>query len=91
MKVTVTPEYITGFQVADNTFKHQLVYEPFKRMQVPLRPVKNDNEIVGEKLPEDLAFQLAIGNIDPITMVTMDNFNPEQVNKVFFLSFFKLK
>lgn len=65
--------------MANNTFQHQLVYDPFHRQQVPLKPVENDDEIVGEKLSDDEAFQLAVGNVDPITMAKMDNFNPDKV------------
>lgn len=78
-KITVSQEYIDGFKIADFTFKHQLVYDPFQRKQVPLSPVIKDDEIIGEKLPDDEAFQLAIGNIDPISMKILGNFDPDKV------------
>ncbi|KAK6631583.1 hypothetical protein RUM44_006112 [Polyplax serrata] len=82
-KITVSQEYIDGFKIADFTFKHQLVYDPFQRKQVPLSPVIKDDEIIGEKLPDDEAFQLAIGNIDPISMKILGNFDPDKNGRGF--------
>ena len=52
-------------------------------MQVPLRPLSDGAEPVGKMLPNDEAFQLAIGNIDPSTMLLVDNYDPDTVSKLY--------
>ena len=38
MKTTVTPEYVEGFQQANNTFLYQLAFDPKKKKLQPLTP-----------------------------------------------------
>lgn len=73
----VSNSYRNAFVEADRTFKYQLVYDPIQRKQVPLTETE-DNEFVGEKLDENIAFQLALGNLDPFTLKQMDSYNPDE-------------
>lgn len=75
----VTDEYRDNFLKADRTFKYQLVYDPIQRRQVPLNEVENESEIVGKLLDDETAFQLAVGNLDPMSLRKMDSYNPDNV------------
>jgi exonuclease-1 len=50
MSLTVTDDYINGFIKANNTFLHQLVFDPLSRKLVPLNDYDDDIE------PNDLAY-----------------------------------
>lgn len=82
-KLTVTPEYIEGFLKAEATFKYMFVYDPIKRRMVRLNEFENEAEDIqycsqaGQEIDEDLAYQLALGNINPRTLVEVANFNPK--------------
>lgn len=81
--LTVTPEYRDSFINACVTFKHQLVYCPLERKQVRLNPpsdkvTKEQLKFAGEEVEPELAFQLALGNVDPISMKQLHNFNPDE-------------
>lgn len=81
--LTVTTEYRDSFINACITFKHQLVFCPLLRKQVRLNP-PSDNvtteqlKYAGEEVEPDLAFQLALGNVDPITLKKLHDFNPDE-------------
>lgn len=83
LKVVVDDEYIDGFLRAQNTFRHMVVYDPTTRKQVRLTEPKaedlpycnNAGEIMED---EQMAFQLAIGNLNPFTMNYIDNWDPDQ-------------
>lgn len=68
---------------AEATFKHQYVYDPLKREMVRLtEPDDEDIERVlcvnaGELLDSQIAFQLALGNLDPFTLNKMDDWHPD--------------
>ncbi|XP_012254605.2 exonuclease 1 isoform X2 [Athalia rosae] len=78
----VSKEYRDAFVRADITFKHQLVFCPFKRKQVRLTPPTPDVTLeqlhfAGKEMPEDLAWQLAIGNYDPMTLKKLHDYDPD--------------
>ncbi|XP_026465031.1 exonuclease 1-like [Ctenocephalides felis] len=81
--LVVTEEYREGFMMADATFRHMFVYNPMKRKMMPLTdPTEAGTDIkycfnAGEKLDDDIAFQLALGNLDPFSMKTVDHWNPD--------------
>ncbi|GFY76570.1 exonuclease 1 [Trichonephila inaurata madagascariensis] len=79
-RLTVPPEYIDSFIKANNTFLYQLVFCPQKKALVPLNPYPDDIkpedvEYAGQYLPNDLACQLAMGNINVKTMEEFDAFS----------------
>ncbi|KAI8785058.1 exonuclease 1 [Biomphalaria glabrata] len=91
MNLTVPEDYIEGFIKAENTFLYQLVYDPLKRKLCPLNPYPpgikaEDLDYAGQYLPDDLAFQIAIGNIDihdhkSIAYFDPDTFQPKNAKK----------
>ncbi|XP_068991348.1 exonuclease 1 isoform X4 [Neodiprion pinetum] len=78
----VSIEYRDAFLRADVTFKHQLVFCPFKRKQVRLTPPTTDVtpeqlHYAGKEMPDDLAWQLAIGNYDPMSLKKIHDYDPD--------------
>lgn len=82
-KLTITDEYIDGFIKAEATFNYQIVYDPLKRETVRLNPFdEKENEIdccsnAGEFLNPLIAYQMALGNLNPRSLVKLDDFNPD--------------
>ncbi|KAG6455141.1 hypothetical protein O3G_MSEX009059 [Manduca sexta] len=79
----VTDDYRESFLKAEATFKHQYVYDPIDRAMVRLTD-PDDEDIekalcvnAGELLDPDIAFQLALGNLDPFTLEKMDDWHPD--------------
>ncbi|KAH9487687.1 Rad2 nuclease [Bulinus truncatus] len=95
MNLTVPDDYVEGFIRADNTFLYQLVFDPLTRKLCPLNPYPpeiNPKELdyAGQYLPPDLAFQIAIGNVDIhdhkcIAYFDPDTFKPPIAEKIEFL------
>nr|XP_054759250.1 exonuclease 1-like [Lytechinus pictus] len=82
---TVTPEYMEGFQQANNTFLYQLAYDPNKKKLQPLTPYPPEVgpstlTYAGKYVDENKAYQMALGNINFNTMERMADFDP-MVNK----------
>ncbi|CAH0584093.1 unnamed protein product [Chrysodeixis includens] len=81
--LVVTDEYRESFLKAEATFKHQYVYDPIERQMTRLTdPDDEDVEQAlcvnaGELLDPKVAFQLALGNLDPFTLKEMDNWHPD--------------
>lgn len=82
--ITVDDEYKDGFLRSLNTFRHMIVYDPSKRRQCHLtEPEEADLPFcdnAGEKLDEETAFQLAIGNTNPFTLKQLDSWDPSELN-----------
>lgn len=84
--LVVTDEYRESFLKAEATFKHQYVYDPIRRQMVRLtEPDDEDIEQAlcvnaGELLEPKIAFQLALGNLDPFTLKKMDDWHPDYCN-----------
>ena len=82
-QITVTPEYIDGFIQADQTFLYQLVYDPKLRTLRPLNSYKDglnaqDLPFCGQMVEPDLAFGLALGNVDLHSLGKVNDFNPHR-------------
>jgi exonuclease 1 len=82
-QLVVSDEYKESFVRADATFKHMYVYDPIQRKLMRLNdPVAAGTDIklccnAGEFLEDKVAFQLALGNIDPFTMEQLDDWHPD--------------
>ncbi|XP_077470169.1 exonuclease 1 [Stigmatopora argus] len=84
MDLIVPQEYIEGFVKANQTFLYQLVFDPVNRKLVPLNPYENDINpaslsYAGAPVEDNIAFQMALGNLDINTMEKIDDFNPENL------------
>ncbi|CAB0003912.1 unnamed protein product, partial [Nesidiocoris tenuis] len=72
-------EYIEKFNQADSTFQHQPVFDPKSRKVVPLTPVPEGRRGFDfQPMPDDISFQLALGNLNPFTLEKYDDWNPDQ-------------
>ncbi|KAK3093943.1 hypothetical protein FSP39_022063 [Pinctada imbricata] len=85
MNLTVTEEYIQGFLQANNTFLHQLVYDPINRELRPLcrYPPGVDSEdfpYAGaiSMMSKEHALQVALGNINIYNGEKFAAFDPDQ-------------
>lgn len=59
-------------------FLYQPIYDPLSRKIKPLNEIPDSQKcLLSSKLTNSEAFQLAIGNVDPITLQVMDNWNPD--------------
>lgn len=85
MNVKVPSEYRNQFMDADRMFQYQPVYDPLSRQIVPLNKVLDPNLFLFDsKLTPDQTYQLALGNIDPISLKVMDNWDPDiQIVRMF--------
>jgi len=79
MNVKVPSEYRDQFMDADRMFQYQPVYDPLSRQVKPLNEILKplSTSILVSELTHDQAYQLALGNIDPISLEVMDNWDPE--------------
>jgi len=78
----VTKEYRDGFLQAEQTFLYQLVYDPVNRKVVPLNPYPEDIDVTslsfaGAYLDENVAFHLALGNLDVANLQRIADYNPD--------------
>ena len=78
----VTQEYIEGFIQANQTFLHQLVFDPKSRKLRPLTDYSdglNANMLpfCGQMLSDHVALNIALGNIDLHTLQVVNDYNPE--------------
>merc|ERR550519_252823 len=83
-QLNVTSEYIDGFIQADQTFLYQLVFDPRSRKLRPLNDYSDETlsskklPFCGEMVSNDLAFHLALGNIDLHSLKKVNDFNPDE-------------
>ena len=80
-KTIIPRDYKEGFEKAQLTFRHALVWDPRKEKLVHLTPLKSiidpeKLEFLGPNIPRDLAREICTGKIDPITRV---DFIPDQI------------
>lgn len=85
-KIEITEEYKKKFMIADATFKHQVVFDPFKRKLVPLI----DPEVTGtdpkyclnagEMYDHNTAYQVALGNLHPSKLNKLNDWDPKNAN-----------
>lgn len=85
-QLEVTEDYREGFLRANATFQHMVVYDPRRRRLVRLsdpRPVDETDaqycDNAGEFFDERLAFEMALGNVDPFTLEQLDRWSPDAV------------
>ena len=81
-QLTVTDEYIEGVLKAEATFKYMYVYDPLARKTVRLTTLTDEMDLkyctnAGEPLDNAIAFQMALGNINPKTLHKLDTYNPD--------------
>jgi len=74
----VTEEYRKGVVEADLTFRCQLVYDPVKRLQVPMTTPRDGEELIGELKDAKTAFNLALGNLNPRNLDRLDDYDPDK-------------
>lgn len=85
IKAKVTETYKDQFMVANATFLHQLVFDPYRKALIHLRdpgemgtdPKYLDS--LGEKFEDQLAYGVAMGNLDPISFTKIDAWEPRNV------------
>lgn len=78
MNVKVPSEYRDQFMDADRMFLYQPVYDPLSRKLIPLNKLLDPNlpPILVSKLNSDQIYQLALGNVDPISLEVMSDWDP---------------
>lgn len=82
-KKTVPKDYLEAFRLAEKVFLHQRVYCPLQEKLVNLADIpveeRYDAEVeafIGRDLEPSLAKLIAVGEIDPVTHLTMDDIYP---------------
>jgi len=78
VNIKVPPEYRDQFMDADRMFQYQPVFDPLSRQIIPLNDISDSNiPVLVSNLTSDQAYQLALGNIDPISLEVVDNWDPD--------------
>ena len=77
----VSQEYRDGFLKAVNTFKYQLIFDPFTRTLRPLTPYPEDKDFndypyAGKFIGHKKALQIALGNINIYSGEYVDHYDP---------------
>ncbi|XP_077494051.1 exonuclease tos [Amblyomma americanum] len=80
--LSVDIQYVEEFLKAENTFRYQLVFCPDRNELVPLNPYDpsidpTEMTYAGQQLPRELAFDIAVGNIDVNTGQKIDSYVPK--------------
>uniref|UniRef100_A0A224X834 Exonuclease 1 n=1 Tax=Panstrongylus lignarius TaxID=156445 RepID=A0A224X834_9HEMI len=79
----VTQEYKDKFMVAVSMFKYQPVYDPFKRCLTTLTPLPEGERLpIDEGLSPETSLQLALGNLNPFTLVKTNKWNPDDSKNI---------
>lgn len=78
----ITEDYKRKVLIANATFLHQVVFDPYKKKLVYL----NDPDVTGtnpeylvnagEIFDNEQAFQVAIGNVNPLNLEQCDDWDP---------------
>lgn len=82
----VTEEYKMNFMMADATFKHQVVFDPFKKILVHLIDPQitgtNPKYCVnaGEMYDHARAYQVALGNLHPSSQKKLNEWDPKKAD-----------
>lgn len=77
----VEASYAAEFERAEKTFLYQPVFDPVTRKLVPLNPYPDDSysmeemPFAGEVIPDDLAFQISLGNVETSRKRRVANFD----------------
>lgn len=89
--LVITDEYKTNVLRARATFLHMVVFDPRRRKQVRLNEIEEyDTNIdhccnAGEIIDDTTALNLAVGNLNPFSMKQLDNWHPDQKERVSFI------
>ncbi|KAF8652373.1 hypothetical protein AX16_004401 [Volvariella volvacea WC 439] len=80
-KKSVPVGYADKFRLAEKCFQHQRVYDPSKGRLVHLTEIKGpwtdeDDQYVGSELDKATATGIAVGDIDPTSLLPMKDINP---------------
>ncbi|KAG6850129.1 hypothetical protein H0H93_000751 [Arthromyces matolae] len=80
-KKKVPRNYFNDFKLADKCFQHQRVYCPLDGKLVYLTEVEGEwaeeeEAYVGGNLDSSLAKALALGDVDPVTLLPIEDINP---------------
>lgn len=80
-KKSVPRGYLDSFKLAEKCFLHQRVYDPSLERLVHLTNVDEEwnaelDAHVGGHIEASLAKKIAMGNVDPITLLPMQDINP---------------
>lgn len=92
-QLTITEEYKINVLKAQATFLHMVVFDPRKRKQVRLNEIEELGTNAeyccnaGVIIDDETALQLAVGNLNPFTMKKLDDWHPDQRERVSFWSF----
>lgn len=83
-QLQITDEYKLNFMKANATFLFMFVYNPIKRELCRLNePTDMDNtefySNAGTEFDNEIAFQLALGNLNPFTLKQLDNWHPDKI------------
>lgn len=83
LKITIPDDYIDNFLKAEATFKYMYVYDPLKRLMTRLNALTEDDDEqycvnAGELMKPEIAYQIAIGNINPKTLQKVSDYNPQE-------------
>ncbi|XP_050068732.1 exonuclease 1 [Anopheles maculipalpis] len=82
-QLVVTEDYKDAFLKADATFRHMVVYDPVCRRQTRLSDPDEESTPeqyccnAGQFLDEAIAFEMAIGNLDPFSLRKLDDWHPD--------------
>lgn len=80
----IPADYKLNFLIANAAFLHQTVYDPIMRQLVPLNPITEENVEYniksGDIFDSNMALRLALGNINPFTSATIDDWKPDGVS-----------
>lgn len=87
MNIKVPPEYRDQFMDADRMFQYQPIYDPLSRQLKPLNEMLDYNiPVLVSKLTSEQVYQLALGNIDPISLEIVDDWDPNvQIVRLYLL------
>ncbi|ENN81118.1 hypothetical protein YQE_02486, partial [Dendroctonus ponderosae] len=83
--LVITEEYKRSVLIANATFLHQVVFDPYKKKLVHLTDpeVKGTNlsHLVnaGDKFDDEKAFEVALGNLDPYSFEKYDDWTPSEL------------
>ncbi|KAJ7389055.1 Rad2 nuclease [Desmophyllum pertusum] len=77
-KMYVPEDYEEGFKQAEETFLHQLVFDPVSMKLVPLNELPDglqpgDLEFAGPSMMKDKALGIALGNINPSRIIDLES------------------
>lgn len=88
-QLVVTDEYKKNVLIANATFLHQIVFDPYEKRLVYLTDPEligtSPNYLVnaGEKFDQEKAFQVALGNLNPYDFEEYDDWTPSDVSNCY--------